>query len=86
MEIATGLQERPRSPEQICRLGGILEGGIIVRVDGGEAVILSRQGAVLSRFENACAHRRTVARHSACCPFAVAGTGNNRVLLWEWAA
>jgi Fe-S cluster biogenesis protein NfuA/nitrite reductase/ring-hydroxylating ferredoxin subunit len=40
----------------VCRLDEIPQGGIIARVVGGENVILSRQGAVVSCFQNACAH------------------------------
>jgi len=39
-----------------CRLDEIPQGGIIRRAVGGESVILSRQGAVVSCFQNACAH------------------------------
>ncbi|MDX8533116.1 NifU family protein [Mesorhizobium sp. VK25A] len=40
----------------VCRLDEIPQGGITTRVVGGENVILSRQGAVVSCFQNACAH------------------------------
>lgn len=40
----------------VCRLDEIPQGGIITRIVGGENVILSRQGAVVSCFQNACAH------------------------------
>ena len=39
-----------------CRLEEIPQGGVITRIVGGESVILSRQGAVVSCFRNACAH------------------------------
>jgi Fe-S cluster biogenesis protein NfuA/nitrite reductase/ring-hydroxylating ferredoxin subunit len=40
----------------VCRLDEIPQGGLIARIVGGENVILSRQGAVVSCFQNACAH------------------------------
>ncbi|AZO22701.1 hypothetical protein EJ070_19930 [Mesorhizobium sp. M1E.F.Ca.ET.045.02.1.1] len=40
----------------VCRLDEIPQGGILRQVVGGENVILSRQGAVVSCFQNACAH------------------------------
>ncbi|CDX14252.1 putative nitrogen-fixing NifU, C-terminal:Rieske (2Fe-2S) region [Mesorhizobium plurifarium] len=40
----------------VCRLDEIPQGGITTRIVGGENVILSRQGAVVSCFQNACAH------------------------------
>ena len=40
----------------VCRLDEIPQGGVLVQVVGGENVILSRQGAVVSCFQNACAH------------------------------
>ncbi len=40
----------------VCRLDEIPQGGILAQVVGGENVILSRQGAVVSCFQNACAH------------------------------
>lgn len=40
----------------VCRLDDIPRGGLIARVVGGENVILSRQGAVVACFQNACAH------------------------------
>lgn len=40
----------------VCRLDEIPQGGMLRQVVGGENVILSRQGAVVSCFQNACAH------------------------------
>lgn len=40
----------------VCRLDEIPQGGICTRTVGGESVILSRQGAIVSCFQNACAH------------------------------
>jgi len=40
----------------VCRLDEIPQGGLMTRVVGDENVILSRQGAVVSCFQNACAH------------------------------
>lgn len=40
----------------VCRLDEIPQGGVRTQVVGGENVILSRQGAVVSCFQNACAH------------------------------
>lgn len=40
----------------VCRLDEIPQGGVMARVVGGENVILSRQGSIVSCFQNACAH------------------------------
>jgi Fe-S cluster biogenesis protein NfuA/nitrite reductase/ring-hydroxylating ferredoxin subunit len=40
----------------VCRLDEIPQGGVSAKVVGGHNVILSRQGAIVSCFENACAH------------------------------
>ena len=40
----------------VCRLDEIPQGGVITRIVGEQNVILSRQGAVVSCFQNACAH------------------------------
>jgi Fe-S cluster biogenesis protein NfuA/nitrite reductase/ring-hydroxylating ferredoxin subunit len=40
----------------VCRLGEIPQGGVLTRIVGGQNVILSRQGPVVSCFQNACAH------------------------------
>jgi Fe-S cluster biogenesis protein NfuA/nitrite reductase/ring-hydroxylating ferredoxin subunit len=40
----------------VCRIDEIPQGGILARVVGGQNVVLSRQGAVISCFQNACAH------------------------------
>lgn len=40
----------------VCRLDEIPQGGVSVRAVDGRNVILSRQGAIVSCFENACAH------------------------------
>lgn len=39
-----------------CRLDEIPEGGIHTTIIGGEKLLLSRQGATVSCFQNACAH------------------------------
>jgi len=40
----------------VCKLDDIPQGGVATRVIDGESVILSRQGVVVSCFQNACAH------------------------------
>ena len=40
----------------VCRLDEIPQGDVVTRTVGGENVILSRQGAIVSCFQNACAH------------------------------
>ena len=40
----------------VCRLDEIPQGGLLTRIVAGHNVVLSRQGSVVSCFQNACAH------------------------------